>query len=73
LSNDIVVLRRLLFRRPDAFRRSSKNKFRKTDFENMSDAQVRNLSAQLLKVANNDVNHPIIKRNAFYSACIRRF
>ncbi|KAK0520578.1 hypothetical protein OC842_007053 [Tilletia horrida] len=81
LSNDVVVLRRLLSRRPDASRRFdfdhrsswTKNKFRKTDFENMSAAQVRNLSAQLLKVANNDINHPIIKRNAVYSACIRRF
>ncbi|CAD6915963.1 unnamed protein product [Tilletia controversa] len=81
LSNDTVTLRRLLSRLPDATRRFrfgarsawALNKFRRTDFENMAPAQVRSLARQLLAAADGDINHPIIRRNAVYSACIRRY
>ncbi|KAE8259044.1 hypothetical protein A4X09_0g7831 [Tilletia walkeri] len=81
LSNDTVTLRRLLSRLPDATRRFrfgarsawALNKFRRTDFDNMAPAQVRSLARQLLAAADGDINHPIIRRNAVYSACIRRY
>ncbi|CAD6941336.1 unnamed protein product, partial [Tilletia caries] len=49
------------------------NKFGRTDFDNMASAQVRSLARQLLAAADGDISHPIIRRNAVYSACIRRY
>ncbi|KAL9937270.1 hypothetical protein V8E36_003679 [Tilletia maclaganii] len=79
--NDTVVLRRLLSRRPHATRRFdfdtrslwTRRKFRKNDFEHMAPAQVKTLAKQLLRAADGDINHPIIRRNAVYDACISRF
>ncbi|KAL9939670.1 hypothetical protein V8E36_001487 [Tilletia maclaganii] len=47
--------------------------FRKNDFEHMAPAQVKTLAKQLLRAADDDINHPIIRRNAVYDACISRF
>ncbi|CAD6890603.1 unnamed protein product [Tilletia controversa] len=81
LASDTVLLRRLLSKTGNGTNRFpmdprslwNKGKFRKNDFHHMPAAKVRNLGDQLLKAANNNPNHIIIRRNTVYSACMDRY
>ncbi|KAL9938915.1 hypothetical protein V8E36_002634 [Tilletia maclaganii] len=81
LTNDTIVLRRHLAKTGDASSRFkfhhnslwSKSKYHKNDFKNMHDGKVRTLAEQLLKAAHHNRNHPIIKNNKVYRACLERF
>ncbi|CAD6963702.1 unnamed protein product, partial [Tilletia laevis] len=51
----------------------TKTKFRKSDFKEMPPRKIRILAQQLLKAANGNASHPIIRRITVCSACIDRF